>query len=252
MPGKNNAGIEKERNRWLKIFEQEKVFTSKQIEDALTEPFNAQRGTVPRLAPHLAWELKKSGFPVIRSTIDINTQLKTEKLVKDYSRSLKLKNINNAAVIIIDNNTHAVITYVGSADFTDTTDGGQVNGAIAVRQPGSTLKPLLYGMCIDEGLITPKGIITDVNINYQGYAPENYNKQFNGYVTMEYALEHSLNIPAVKSLNLLGKEKFISTLSSCNFKQIRKDREKLGLSMILGRLRRLSSGAYRPVFVFCK
>ena len=104
------------------------------------------------------------------------------------SRSLKLKNIRNAAVVIIDNETHKVITYIGSADFDDTTDGGQVNGASAIRQPGSTLKPLLFGMCIDEGFLTPKAVITDVSVNYEGYAPENYDKKFNGYVTMEYAL----------------------------------------------------------------
>jgi penicillin-binding protein 1C len=109
-----------------------------------------------------------------------------------------------------------------------------VNGANAVRQPGSTLKPLLYAMCFDEGLFTPKTIITDVPVNYEGYAPENYDKKFNGYVTVEYALEHSLNIPAIKSLQLLGHEKLIQKLSDCHFKQIQKDQRKLGLSMILG------------------
>ena len=76
--------------------------------------------------------------------------------MEDYIRAQRLKNINNAAVVIIDNKTHKVITYVGSSDFNDTTDGGQVNGANAVRQPGSTLKPLLYAMCFDEGLLLPK------------------------------------------------------------------------------------------------
>ena len=89
-------------------------------------------------------------------------------------------------------------------------------------------------MCIDEGLITPKSIITDVAINYEGYSPENYDRQFNGYVTMEYALEHSLNIPAVKLLRQLGTDNFIGMLASCNFRQVRKDNKKLGLSMILG------------------
>ena len=79
------------------------------------------------------------------------------------------------------------------------------------------LKPLLYAMCFDEGLLTPKTIMTDVAVNYEGYAPENYDKKFNGYVTIEYALEHSLNIPAVKSLKLLGHEKLIQKLSSLQF-----------------------------------
>jgi penicillin-binding protein 1C len=105
-----------------------------------------------------------------------------------------------------------VVSYIGSANFKDTTDDGQVNGAAAIRQPGSTLKPLLYGMCIDKGLLTPKAIISDVAVSYNGYAPENYDRQFNGAVSMEYALEHSLNIPAVKSLKALGKDAFVNKL----------------------------------------
>jgi penicillin-binding protein 1C len=232
--GKHNDRIVQERNRWLQQFAKDNVFTQKEIADALSEPLTATRGTIPQLVPHLAWKLKQQGGDIIKTTIELNTQLKTEKLVADYSRILTLKNIRNAAVIIIDNQTHNVITYVGSANFTDTIDAGQVNGAKAIRQPGSTLKPLLYGLCIDEGLMTPKATITDVAVNYNGYAPENYDKQFNGYVTMEYALEHSLNIPAVKGLQWLGKDPFIQKLGDCNFQQIKKDQRKLGLSMILG------------------
>jgi len=232
--GKHNDRIVQERNRWLQKFAQDKVFTQKEIADALSEPLTATRGTVPQLIPHLAWKLKQQGGDIIKTNIELNTQLKTEKLVADYSRILTLKNIRNAAVIIIDNKTHNVITYVGSASFTDTIDGGQVNGAKAIRQPGSTLKPLLYGLCIDAGLMTPKAVITDVAVNFSGYAPENYDKQFNGYVTMEYALEHSLNIPAVKGLQMLGRDPFIQKLGDCDFQQIKKDQRKLGLSMILG------------------
>jgi penicillin-binding protein 1C len=234
IPGRNNDFIVKERNRWLEKFAERKVFTKKEIEDALAEPLTATRGTVPHYIPHLSYKLKKQGGDIIKTNINLNTQLKTEKLVEDYVRTQRLKNIKNAAVVIIDNKTHKVITYVGSSNFNDTTDGGQVNGANAVRQPGSTLKPLMYAMCFDEGLLTPKTVITDVAVNYAGYAPENYDEKFNGYVTIEYALEHSLNIPAVKSLRLLGHEKMIQKLSNCNFKQIQKDRRKLGLSLILG------------------
>jgi penicillin-binding protein 1C len=235
--GKNNELIVQERNKWLRKFARDKVFTQKEIEDALAEPLNATRGTVPHYIPHLSYKLKTlvgNTTSMIRTPIDLNIQLKTEKLVEDNVRALRLKNINNAAVIIIDNKTHKVITYVGSSGFRDTVDGGQVNGAAATRQPGSTLKPLLYAMCFDEGLLTPKMMLTDVPVNYEGYAPENYDKKYNGYVTVEYALEHSLNIPAVKSLRLLGHERLIQKLTQCNFKQVEKDRRKLGLSMILG------------------
>jgi penicillin-binding protein 1C len=232
--GKNNGLIVEERNRWLKKFAADKVFTQKEIEDALAEPLTATRKTVPKYLPHLAYKLKRRGDDIIKTNIELNTQFKLEKITEDYTRALRLKNIKNAAVVVIDNRTHKVVSYVGSSDFKDTTDGGQVNGAAAVRQPGSTLKPLLYALSIDEGLLTPKMMMTDVAVNYSGFAPENYDKNFNGYVTMEYALEHSLNIPAVKSLKNLGTEKLIQKLSDCNFKQIQKDQNKLGLSMILG------------------
>lgn len=233
--GKNNDLIIKERNRWLKKFAEDGVFTDKEIEDAISEPLHASRSVVPHFIPHLAYKLKSSSsFTSVQTNIVLNTQLKIEKLTEDYVRTLKLKNINNAAVVIIDNKTHKVITYVGSAGFFDTTDGGQVNGAAAIRQPGSTLKPLLYGLSIDEGLLTPKMVLNDVPVNYNGYAPENYDQKFKGSVTMEYALEHSLNIPSVKSLRQLGKDKLVQKLIACDFKQIQKDQNKLGLSMILG------------------
>lgn len=232
--GKNNDRIVTERNRWLRRFAKQKVFTTAEIEDALNEPLTAIRETVPKLLPHLSYKLRKQGGDIIYTNIELNKQLKTEKLVQDYIRGLYIRNIRNAAVVIIDNASHKVITYVGSADFLDTLDGGQVNGAAAVRQPGSTLKPLLYGACIDEGLMTPKTVLSDVSISYNGYAPENYDKHFNGYVSMEYALEHSLNIPAVKSLRMLGKNILVQKLADCNFEQIKKDQHKLGLSLILG------------------
>ena len=232
--GRKNYLIIKERNRWLQYFASEKGFTQKEITDALNEPLTASRTEVPKLMPQFSYKLKQTGEAIIKTTIELNTQLKTEKLVKDYVQPLYSQNIRNAAVMIVDNRTHKVITYVGSADFKDTVDYGQVNGVKAVRQPGSTLKPLLYGLCIDEGLLTPKAIITDVAVNYDGYAPENYDKKFNGNVTMEFALEHSLNIPAVKALQQLGTEKMISKLSECGFKSIQNKKKGLGLSMILG------------------
>ena len=235
--GKNNERIVRERNKWLHRFAERKVFSEKEIEDALAEPLTATRESLPHYMPHLSYKLRKLATreqPTIQTHIDLNMQMKTEKLVADYIRGQRLKHIQNAAVVIIDNVTHRVISYAGSSGFDDTTDGGQVNGAAAIRQPGSTLKPLLYGLCFDEGLLTPKTVITDVAVNYNGFIPVNYDDKFNGYVTVEYALEHSLNIPAVKSLRMLGTEQFIQKLSSCQFRQIQKDRKKLGLSLILG------------------
>jgi penicillin-binding protein 1C len=232
--GVKNDFIFQERNRWLKRFQEEGLFTSKEIADALDEPLNVHRHNAPALAPHLSYRVKKMGDAIIRTTVDLNMQLNVEKLVSDYSQSLYNQQIKNAAVLVLNNRTHEVVAYIGSANFRNTEDGGQVDGIKAIRQPGSTLKPLLYGLCIDNGICTPKTIMNDVPININGYTPENFDKKFNGYVTMEYALSNSLNIPAVKSLNDLGKERLIKKLIDADFKQIKKDQNKLGLSMILG------------------
>jgi len=228
-----NEELKKQRNKWLQMFLKQKIFTPSEIQDALQEPIPINTQTMPRLAPHLCQKLKNMASQVA-STLDLNTQLKTEKILSDYAQSQRLIGIRNACAIVIDNATREVISYVGSANFFDTLDGGQVNGAKALRQPGSTLKPFLYALAIDKGLVTPRRILTDVPINYQGYAPENYDRSYSGYVSMEYALEHSLNIPAVKTLASYGQELFTEKLANAGFTNISSNRQKLGLSMILG------------------
>lgn len=233
--GNNNDKIVTERNKWLKRFEEGGLFSKKEIADALEEPLNAQRQEAPKQAPHLALKLKNDlQQDIIRTHLRMQTQLKTEKLVKDYVQNLKSLGIHNAAVVVLDNKTNEVVAYIGSADFADATDGGQVNGAAAIRQPGSALKPLVYGLCFDHGLLTPKTMMTDVPVNINGFQPENFDSRFNGLVSVEFALENSLNIPAVKALNLLGTEAMVQKMIDAKFKQINRDKKKLGLSMVLG------------------
>ena len=232
--GVNNQKIEEERNKWLKIFEVNKLFDESVIKDALAEPLDAKRNSIPQSVPQLALRCKKYGDTIIKTNIVTNTQLKLEKIVGDYIKNLYNQQIKNAAVLVINNKTNNIECYIGSADFYDKRDGGQVDGIRAIRQPGSALKPLLYGLAIDNGLVTPLEVITDIPININGFSPENYDQKFHGYVTMQYALENSLNIPAVKILDKLGKEKMIDKLVACDFKQIKKDKNKLGLSLILG------------------
>ena len=147
--------------------------TEKEIQDALAEPLTATRGIVPKLIPHLSYKLKKQGGDIINTAIELNTQLKVEKLTEDFVRTLYLKNIRNAAVVIVDNKTHKIITYIGSGNFFDTTDGGQVNGAAAIRQPGSTLKPLLFVSLVHQraknygtaSFLKPDGAIRSLSLH---------------------------------------------------------------------------------------
>ena len=234
--GLNNDTILYERNKWLDRYKKASLFDTAYINDALQEPLNAYRRSIPRLAPHLSYRLKSenNNANIIRTNIDPDVQFKAEKITRDYSRQLYFRNIKNAITLIIDNETCRVRAYVGSADFFNNEDAGQVDGIRAVRSPGSTLKPLLYAMAMDRGIVTPKTIITDVPVSFGGYEPENYDEKYHGNVTVEYALATSLNIPAVKVLDMMHPGIMAENLALIGFNQIKADRDNLGLSLILG------------------
>jgi penicillin-binding protein 1C len=234
--GRHNARITEERNKWLKRFDTQRIFSKEAIKDALAEPLDARRSDIPRLVPHLAYRLKRQyrNAATLVTTIDRAKQDKTQQLAYNYHRRLRNLNIHNLSVVIVNNHTHQVEAYLGSPDFQDGENGGQVDGVLAVRSPGSTLKPLVYATAFDEGILTPKTILTDVPTDFKGYQPENYDQQFNGKVTVEKALAYSLNIPAVKTLDAVGLPLFIKKMKQANFRQISRDENKLGLSVILG------------------
>jgi penicillin-binding protein 1C len=225
-----------ERNKWLKRFAADHVFPEEEINDALLEPLDDSRHAVPGLAPHLSTRLAKSfpGDAIIHSCIDKIKQEKVENLAFNYIQRIHYMGITNCAAMVVNNRTNAVEAYIGSADFYNAEDKGQVDGVRAVRSPGSTLKPFLYATAFDRGIVTPRMMITDVPVNYLGYTPENYDRKFHGNVSMEYALANSLNVPAVKVLNQLGVLTFVSQLKKAGFSRIAKDENKLGLSVVLG------------------
>ena len=235
-PDTRTAALLTARNAWLHRFEKESLFDKNIIQDALREPLEVRRRAAPREIPHLALRLKKEypDEPTIHTAIRLQKQRQTEDLVKNYVNRLRGQNIHNAAVLVINNETMAVEAYVGSADFTNPYDGGQVDGIRAVRSPGSTLKPLLYAMAFDKGLITPKTVLNDVPTNFGGYEPENFDQRFNGPVTVEFALANSLNIPAVKILKEVGTPVLVDQLKKAGFQTVSKQAKDLGLSLILG------------------
>ncbi|UCH15347.1 MAG: penicillin-binding protein 1C, partial [Bacteroidales bacterium] len=235
-PGINNDYILQERNKWLNRYLRSAVFGKNDIIDALNEPLEAYRREVPKMAPHISYRLKTE-YPykrIIRTGIDLEMQQKLQKIATDYSKHLYFQNIKNVTVLVVENNSCKVLSYIGSADFFNDEDGGQVDGIQAVRSPGSTLKPLLYGLAFDKGYITPKSVMSDVPVSFGGYEPENYDGKFYGNVTAELALSLSLNVPAVKILDMTGTTGFFEKLITAGFKQIYKDRDDLGLSSILG------------------
>jgi penicillin-binding protein 1C len=235
-PGTRNEALRQARNEWLSRFLDEGLFEKNIIEDALDEPLTVRRLGPPRQAPHLSLRLRQQfpDQPVIQTAIKSQYQGQIEEQVRNFINRRKLMNIHNASVLVVNNETMEVEAYIGSADFNNPYDGGQVDGIRAVRSPGSALKPILYATAFDKGIITPKKVLNDVPSNFSGYEPENFDKHFNGAVTTEFALANSLNIPAVKILKEVGTPAFVEKLRKAGFKTIDKQSKDLGLSLILG------------------
>ncbi len=234
--GKSNNSIIEARNRWLRIFAESNIFSESETRNAIAEPLDVIRRNLPEIARHLALRLARqySDKSVIHSSIVPAVQRKIQNLCFNYSRVKALSGIFNAAVIVINNGTGKVEAYIGNSDFYDTAHQGQVDGVRAVRSPGSTLKPLMYAMALDRGIITPKSVITDVPVNFDGFAPENFNRKYNGLITAEKSLAFSLNVPAVKLMNELRPEIVIAKLAQAGFRRIAADKRNLGLSVALG------------------
>ncbi|HEC1764206.1 TPA: penicillin-binding protein 1C [Campylobacter lari] len=184
------------------------------------------------LAPHLARRLLADKEKII-SSIDKKIQIKFEEKAKEYSYRLEQKGIKNLAILLADTKTNKVLAYVGSNDFYDFVSFGQVDGVIAKRSVGSTLKPLLFAFAIDEGFIVPESLMLDAPTFFSNFAPQNANKKYHGFISAKESLQKSLNIPFVSLLAEYGYEKFFYKLKDIldfedeNFK-------KYGLSLILG------------------
>ncbi len=234
--GEQNPEILRQRNVWLQRFDAASVFAHDRIVDAMQEPTVLKRVDVPRWAPHYALRLKDR-FPsedIIHSTLNARAQHDCAVLCYNYIQRTKMLGIYNCSAMVINNQTQDVEAYIGSADFSDRLHAGQCDGIQALRSPGSALKPLLYAMAIDKGLLTPKTVLSDVPVDYNGYAPENYDQNFHGAVTVEQALAQSLNVPAVKVLHDIGVQPFAAKLSALGFKSIAPDAANVGLSLALG------------------
>ena len=235
-PGSNEKILIAERNKWLKRMSEDHLFSEKEIADAMNEPLDMHRNAAPQEAPHFSLRMKNDfpNSPIVKTNLKKFIQEKVEAITYNHSKQLQMLNVNNAAVLVVENKTHHVVAYVGSSDFSDKNHAGEVDGITALRSPGSTLKPLAYAIAMDKGLITPKSVVEDVPVNFDGYTPENFNSRFNGKVTVEKALSFSLNLPAVEVLNDISVPEFIGKLKAANFESAVQNEKKMGLSMILG------------------
>lgn len=207
-----------------------------QLEEALSEPVPASRQSMPFHTPHLADYLKQRYPKKARfyTTIDFGIQKTCNRLLQRHISELSQKGVSNAAVVVIENKTRAVLAMVGSANFFDKKNSGQVNGTMSPRSPGSALKPFVYALALDQGLISPKSILEDVPVDYSGYMPVNYDDKYHGVVTAEEALRLSLNVPAINLTAALRENSIYSLLKKTEFSTLSKSKELYGLPIILG------------------
>ncbi len=234
-PDRFPVAVKQSRNFWIEKFKKEKIFPDNILNHAAAEPILQTRNEIPLLAPHFTRMLTgKETKAKIYASLDLRIQETTQKMLANHCARVKGKGISNGAVLVIKNADHSVAAWCGSADFNDPESLGQVDGILGLRSPGSTLKPFLFALAIDKGLITPKSIIYDIPGNYGGFSPENYDLKFRGAVTIEYALRNSLNIPSVEILTQTGKKDFLKTMDLAGLKSISENSNQLGLSVILG------------------
>ena len=210
------------------------TWPAEDIADAFSEPPFAQTVREPMLAPLLAERLKKQAAGRIRmdSTIDANTQQTVELLL--FNRVLALPPRVSMAALVVDNADLGVRAYAGSADFTNDQRFSHVDMVQAQRSPGSTLKPFLYGLALDEGLIHSESLLADVPQSFSGYQPGNFQQSFHGPVSVSEALVKSLNVPAVEVLERLGPTHFVALLRRGGMKLTLPRGGEPNLSVILG------------------
>lgn len=232
---KNREKLKAKRDALLKKMYDRGVIEKKQYLLAVKEPLPQKREYFDSIAPHLTRRLKGS-YPdkkIIESTINSSIQQKMERIAKNYGDYLNNRGIKNLSFIVVENATGEVKAYVGSQDFYDFTRNGQIDGVVAKRSVGSVLKPFLYALSIDEGLIAPKSKILDVPIYFANFIPQNANKKYQGLVEAKEALQKSLNIPFVNLLNEYGGERFFYFLKDVlEFQE--SEYTTYGLSLILG------------------
>jgi penicillin-binding protein 1C len=192
--------------------------------------------SVPHAAPHLARRLLQASGERVTTTLDARLQTRVDAILAEQLRRLDARNVRDAAAVVLDNGTGAVLAWVGAAGAASTAPA--VDGVLAPRQAGSTLKPFLYGLAFEKRYLTPASLLEDSPINLETasglYIPQNYDRDFKGVVSARTALASSLNVPAVRTLVLTGVEALRTRLFDLGYEGIREDGEYYGYSLALG------------------
>jgi penicillin-binding protein 1C len=189
------------------------------------------RHKMPMFSPHLAMRLRGEGLRgVVRTTLDAGLQ---ENLVTLATREAGFLDPNaNMAALVVDNHSRNILAYLGGDDFFGRR--GMVDMVRARRSPGSTLKPFIYGMAMDESLIVPGTLIADAPMDLGGYAPRDFDGGFAGMVTARVALQQSYNLPAVQLLRAVGAKRFVAALRAAGARLVLPGDAAASLPVALG------------------
>jgi penicillin-binding protein 1C len=225
------------RNRLLGVLKDSGVLTDREYSAALNEPVPETAMPFPNEAPHLAEFLKrqvKSTSVPVHTTLDPGIQRSVRDLAIRHADYLGEEGIRNLAVLVAETETGKVRAYIGSQNFFDSAAEGQVDGVRARRSTGSLLKPVLYALAMDEGLLLPETRIKDIPSWFGAFSPANANEKYSGLVAVRDALILSLNVPAVLTLNRYGLEDFYGFLKDAGLGGLFRSPGDYGLPLILG------------------
>ncbi|MEO8419564.1 MAG: penicillin-binding protein 1C [Hyphomicrobium sp.] len=233
-PDRNPRAARIARDRVLQRATEEGVITVAEAQRAAHEPVPIGRRAFPKFAPHLAEAevAANPALPIHRLTIDRTVQKALEGLAEEQTKLLGQK--LSAAILAVDHTTGEVIAHVGSAGYLDDARFGAIDMVNAMRSPGSTLKPFIYGLAFEAGLAHPETLIEDRAVRFGSYAPKNFDEDFHGTVTIRDALAQSLNIPAVKVLAAVGPGKLAGRFRKVGVEPAFPDKSLPTLAMALG------------------
>jgi len=222
------------RDRVLDRISGDGLFGAAELDSAKKESVPHARKPMPLSAPHAADEARSAsaGEKTIHLTIDGRLQHRLERLARE--RAAALGEAMSAAIVVVKNDTGEILARVASPDYFDAARAGQVDLTRALRSPGSALKPFIYGLGFEDGLVHPETLIEDRPIRYGDYAPENFDQTFQGTVTVRRALQLSLNVPAVAVLDAVGPSRLLARLGEAGASLQLPAHETAGLALGLG------------------
>lgn len=232
-PDRHPARAQQARDKVLQRLADYQVWPAQRIAEAREEPLLLAPRQEPALAPLLARRLNTPDSPpLIRTTLDATLQRRLEDLLLGWRARLPER--TSAAILVVEAQTMAVRAYLGSIDLSDERRFGHVDMVHALRSPGSTLKPFLYGLAMDDGLIHSESLLQDVPRRYGDYRPGNFSMGFSGPVSASSALALSLNLPAVQLLEAYGPKRFAAKLRIGGVPLVLPPLAEPNLSLILG------------------